>query len=227
MAGSDEHNKDGTQGAAGAAEAEPNGGGPANGGGAGAGAAGAEASGETPAIQVELLRGELEKAKADLAQRQDQYLRLQAEFENFKKRMHKEQSEQLKYAQLPLLKDLTLAMDNLERALAHIRTQGGAEAQGLAGGIELVAKQVRDTFDRFGMVRVKTAGAPFDPTRHEAVSVVETDEVPENQVLNEFQAGYMLHDRVVRPAMVSVSKRGAAGSPPGGSAAAAKGEAAG
>jgi len=158
-----------------------------------------------------LLREELDKVKGELDERMDAYLRLQAEFENFKKRMHKEQAERLKYAQLPLLKDLTPAMDNLERALAHIRTQGGPEADGLAGGIELVIKSLGDTFERFGMLRVKTADVPFDPTRHQAVSVVETDEVPENQVLQEFQAGYVLHERVVRPAMVSVSKRASGG----------------
>jgi molecular chaperone GrpE len=164
-----------------------------------------------PPSEADLLRGELDKVKSELVQRLDAYLRLQAEFENFKKRMHKEQAEQLKYAQLPLLKDLTQAMDNLERALAHIRGQGGAEAQGLAGGIELVIKHLGDTFERFGMLRMKAADAPFDPTRHEAVSVVETDQVPENQVLQEFQAGYVLHERVVRPAMVSVSKRAGGG----------------
>lgn len=178
-----------------------------NGAGEPAAAADQAAQPEQAPSEAELLREELDQVKGELAQRFDAYLRLQAEFENFKKRMHKEQAEQLKYAQLPLLKYLTQAMDNLERALAHIRTQGGAEAEGLAGGIELVIKHLADTFERYGMQRMKTADAPFDPTRHEAVSVVETDEVPENQVLQEFQAGYLLHERVVRPAMVSVSKR--------------------
>jgi len=188
-------------------------------GGNGSGEAGAAADGgdasAAPASEADRLRGEMDQVKAELAERYDAFLRLQAEFENFKKRMYKEQAEQLKYAQLPLLKDLTQAMDNLERALAHIRAQSGADAQGLAGGLDLVAKQLRETFEKFGMVRVKTAGASFDPTRHEAVTVTETDQVPENQVLQEFQAGYLLHDRVVRPAMVSVSKR-ASGAAAGG-----------
>ncbi len=176
--------------------------------------AAAQAEQAPPLSESDLLREELDKVNGQLTERFDAYLRLQAEFENFKKRMHKEQAEQLKYAQLPLLRDLTPAMDNLERALAHIRTQGGPEANGLAGGIELVIKQLGDTFERFGMQRVKTADIPFDPTRHEAVSVVETDEVPGNQVLQEFQAGYVLHERVVRPAMVSVSKRAGGGTDP-------------
>jgi molecular chaperone GrpE len=180
----------------------------------GAGGNGTQADGDgagAEANEADGLRVELDKVKAQLAERFDAQLRLQAEFENFKKRMYKEQSEQLRYAQLPLLKELTPAMDNLERALTHIHTQGSAEAKALAGGIEMVAKQIGDTFERFGMVRVKTQGAAFDPTRHEAVSVVETDQVPENHVLQEFQAGYVLHDRVVRPAMVSVAKKAGGG----------------
>jgi len=189
---------------------------PGNGGGNGT-QAGAQTGAEAPGAEtVESLRAELDTVKAQLAERFDTHLRLQAEFENFKKRMLKEQAEQLKYAQLPLLKDLTQAMDNLERALAHIREKGTPEAQGLAGGIEMVTKQMGDTFERFGMVRMKTQGAPFDPTRHEAVATVETDQVPEQRVVQEYQAGYILHDRVVRPAMVSVAKKaGGNGAPKG------------
>jgi molecular chaperone GrpE len=179
----------------------------ASGNGAGGNGIHSEEAETSPGGDTGGLQAELDKVRAQLAERQDSQLRLQAEFENYKKRIMKEQSDQLKYAQLPLLKDLTQAMDNLERALGHIRSQGSAEAKGLAGGIEMVAKQMADTFERYGLTRVKTQGVPFDPTRHEAVSVVETDQVPENHVLQEFQAGYVLHDRVVRPAMVSVSKK--------------------
>ena len=216
MAGPEE--KDSEMGAEGAMDADTNPGGNGLGGNGAHQEAGAAAAGTEPG-DAEALRTELDKVKTQLAERNDMHLRLQAEFENFKKRMYREQSEQLKYAQLPLLKELTQAMDNLERALAHIHSQGSTEAKGLAGGIEMVAKQMGDTFEKFGMVRVKTKGAPFDPTRHEAVSVVETDQVPDNHVLQEFQAGYVLHDRVVRPAMVSVAKKagvgGGAGETPG------------
>jgi len=210
MAGTDE--KDPTANAEGVAEtgAAPAG----NGHGGNGSEATTEEMAAAPPSELDLVRADLEKIKGQLAERTDQHLRLQAEFENFKKRMYKEQAEQLKYAQLPLLKELTQAMDNLERALAHIHSQGSAEAKALAGGIEMVAKQMGDTFEKFGMVRVKTQGASFDPTRHEAVSVVETDQVPDNHVLQEFQAGYVLHDRVVRPAMVSVAKKaGGSGAP--------------
>jgi molecular chaperone GrpE len=219
MTGTDE--KDPAPCAAGTDEAAMGDGEPRGNGGGDAQGEGAE--GEAGPDDAERLRTELDAVKAQLAERFDAQLRLQAEFENFKKRMLKEQAEQLKYAQLPLLKELTQAMDNLERALAHIRAQGSPEAQGLAGGIEMVAKQIGDTFERFGMLRMKTQGAPFDPTRHEAVSAVETDQVPEHRVLQEFQAGYVLHDRVVRPAMVSVAKK-AGGTATGGERAAAGGD---
>jgi len=223
MKESDEHKK--AQAEAAEAGPVPAGNG-AGGNGSQAGAAGAEGAAEAGAqaapSEVDLLRGELEQMQIQLAERYDAYLRLQAEFENFKKRMHKEQAEQLRYAQLPLLKELTQAMDNLERALAHIGSQGSQEAKGFAAGIELVVKNLGDTFERFGMQRLKTAGAAFDPTRHEAVSVVETNQAPDNQVLQEFQAGYVLHERVVRPAMVSVSKR-AGGAPAGADAESPKG----
>ena len=212
MSGTDEKDTaPGTEGEA-AADAKPGAEAPGGNGSGGNGSQGPpEGAGEAFPVpapsEADVLRAELDQVKAQLAERADAHLRLQAEFENFKKRMYKEQAEQLKYAQLPLLKELTQAMDNLERALAHIRTQGSPEAKGLAGGIEMVVKQLGDTFERFGMVRMKTQDAAFDPTLHQAVSVVETDRVPENRVLQEFQAGYVLHDRVVRPAMVSVAKK--------------------
>ncbi len=150
---------------------------------------------------------EVEQARAQAAENYEKFLRVHAEFENFKKRMHKDQAEAMKYAQLPLLRDFTTVMDNLERAVEHARKNSGTDLEGLVAGIELVIKQATDTFERFGMKRITAKGEAFDPTRHEAMAVVETTDAPENQVIEEVQAGYMLHDRVVRPAMVTVAKR--------------------
>lgn len=152
------------------------------------------------------MQADLDKARAALAEQYDKYLRLQAEFENYKKRAAREQAEQMRFVHLPLLRDLTAVMDDLERALQHGRG-GKADAAAVIAGVELVAKQMADTFQRYGMARIKAAGQPFDPNRHQAVSVVETGEVPENHVIEEFRPGYLLHDRVVRPAMVSVAKK--------------------
>jgi molecular chaperone GrpE len=152
------------------------------------------------------LQADLDKARAAVAEQYDKYLRLQAEFENFKKRMLREQSEQLKFAQLPLLRDLTAVMDDLERALQHGRGEK-VDSAAVISGVEMVAKQMGDTFQKYGMVRVSAAKLPFDPAMHQAVGVVETNELPENHVIEEFRPGYVLHERVVRPAMVSVSRK--------------------
>lgn len=165
-------------------------------------AQGAEAPAERLALEAELAT-----LRTQVAETNDKYLRLLAEFDNFKKRMRREHEEQLKYALLPLLKDITAPMDNLERALEHARQDNGEDAEGLCAGIELVLKQVADIFERYGMIRIKTAGEAFDPAVHEAMMLVESVDVPENQCIQEFQAGYVLRGRVVRPAMVSVSKR--------------------
>ncbi len=147
-----------------------------------------------------------EQAEAQLAALHDKYLRLQAEFENYKKRIHKEHAEALKYAQTPLLRDLIGIMDNLERALEHADQEPGDNAEAMRSGIEMVVRQLQGTFDKFGLERISAEGQPFDPTRHEAMTVVKTDAVPEDHVYQEFQPGYVLHERVVRPAMVSVAK---------------------
>ncbi|HEX7926106.1 MAG TPA: nucleotide exchange factor GrpE [bacterium] len=152
------------------------------------------------------LQADLDKARAAIAEQADKYLRLQAEFENYKKRILREQQDQLKFAQLPLLRDLTQVMDDLERALQHGRGEK-VDAAGVVAGVQMVAKQMGDTFQKYGMVRVPAAKQPFDPAMHQAVGVVETNEVPENHVIEEFRPGYVLHERVVRPAMVTVSRK--------------------
>ena len=100
--------------------------------------------------------------------------------------------------------------------MEHARNNAEQEVAPLLSGIEMVAKQLGETFERHGLQRIEAKGKPFDPNMHEAMSVVETDDVPENQVMDEFQPGYALHNRVVRPAMVTVSKakKGAAAEAP-------------
>ena len=138
---------------------------------------------------------------------QDKYIRLHAEFDNFKKRMSKEKSETLKYAQMPLLRDLTGVMDNLERAVIHAKNNENQDQQAFVAGVDMVTRQIGGIFERYGMVRIEAKGEPFDPTRHEAISVVEDAGIPENTITEEVQTGYFLHDRIVRPAMVMVSKK--------------------
>ena len=158
----------------------------------------------------------LEAAQITAQGNYDKYLRLQAEFENYKKRLAKERAESLKFAFAPLLQDLVGIEDNLKRAVEHARKNEGDGVEAILSGVEMVSKQVAEIFDRYGMTRIEALGKTFDPNLHQAMGVVETQEVPENQVMEECQAGYTLHNRVVRPAMVIVSKRaeGGAKGPP-------------
>ena len=94
--------------------------------------------------------------------------------------------------------------------MEHARNAPEEGMDGILAGVEMVARQMNETFERYGMTRIASVGEPFDPTRHEAMGVVETEDGPEDHVVDEFQAGYLLHDRVVKPAMVTVSKKGQA-----------------
>lgn len=133
----------------------------------------------------------------------DRYVRLAAEFENYKKRVQKDQAEYIKYANEKLLKDLLPVLDNLQRALQHAQTSNGAN--GLVQGIELTYKQYLDILSRFGVKPIPSVGLQFDPAVHQAVAVVEAQKGQEpNSVADEHEKGYYLHDRVLRPAVVTV-----------------------
>ena len=150
---------------------------------------------------------ELEAAKQLAEENYDKFVRFQAEMENYRKRVQKERVEDRKYAHLPVMRDLMEIVDNLERAMEHARNNSGEGVDGIVAGVEMVAKQLNETFERHGMKRIKSVGEQFDPTMHEAMGLVETDSAPENQVMEEYEAGYFLHERVVKPAKVMVSKK--------------------
>ncbi len=150
---------------------------------------------ELPSTQ-EVLETELQDTK-------DKHLRLAAEFENFKKRTTRERSESIKFSNERILKDFLSIVDNLDRALQHAKE--GSEGESLVQGVKLVHKQCTDLLARFNVTAVDAVGAQFDPVVHQAVSQVETDDHPENTVADEFQKGYRLHDRLLRPALVTVA----------------------
>lgn len=138
---------------------------------------------------------------------QDKYLRLAADFENYKRLAQKEQRDYSRFANESLLKELLPIMDNLERAIkaAKDASQGSGKADSLIQGVELTLKQFAEVLAKFGVQPVASVGQLFDPARHQAVARVESDQLPENSVAEEFQKGYLLHERVLRPAMVSVA----------------------
>jgi len=141
----------------------------------------------------------------ELSETQERVLRTAADAENFKKRLQREKEEQTRYANESLMRELLPVIDNLERALEH--SEAGADQGGLLEGLNMTLKGFLDTLTRFGCTPVETAGKPFDPNFHEAVSQEESADHEPNTVLRELQKGYMLKERLLRPAMVLVSKR--------------------
>ena len=133
----------------------------------------------------------------------DKYLRLAAEFENYKRLTQRDQREQIRFGNEQLLKELLPVVDNMERAIKAARTNGSDSA--LIQGVELTLKQLFGILAKFGVQAIETAGQDFDPSAHQAVSYGPSNDVPANKVLDEFQKGYRLHDRILRAAMVSVS----------------------
>ncbi len=137
---------------------------------------------------------------------QDRYLRLAAEFENYKKRAQKDQAEYAKYANERLLRELLPVLDNLQRALQHAQQSGGTN--GLIEGVELTCKQYLEVLSRFGVRPIPSVGQPFDPAVHQAVATVDPQGRAPNTIVEEYEKGYYLHDRVLRPAIVTVAASG-------------------
>jgi molecular chaperone GrpE len=133
----------------------------------------------------------------------EKYLRLAAEFENYKRLSQRDQRDQIRYGNEQILKELLPVVDNLERAIKAAKESSGGDA--LIQGVELTLKQLTSTLAKFGVSAIETVGHPFDPTAHQAVSQGPSMTVPERHVAEEFQKGYRLHDRVLRAAMVGVS----------------------
>jgi molecular chaperone GrpE len=139
------------------------------------------------------LAAKTEEAKAF----NDKYLRLAAEFENYKRMTQRDQRDQIKFGNEQLLKELLPVVDNLERAIKAARDdKGGSSA--VVQGVDLTLKQLSSSLAKFGVQTVETIGQAFDPATH-------SDTVPRDHVIDEFQKGYRLHDRILRAAMVSVS----------------------
>ena len=138
-----------------------------------------------------------------LKAQQDRYLRLAAEFENYKRLAQRDQREYARFANENLLKDLLPIIDNLERAVGFAKD--GHDKGGLMKGVELTLKQFNETLEKYNVKRFASIGERFDPSRHEAVARVDSRHAPEATVLQEHQPGYLLHERILRPSMVTVA----------------------
>jgi molecular chaperone GrpE len=153
--------------------------------------------------EVAALREQLEAAEKT----RDEYLKLaksaRADFENYQIRARRDRDEERRYAQMPLAHDLLAPLDNLERATAAAKQAG--EKGALAQGVTMVVSQLLDVLRRHGITPIEAQGQPFDPNLHQAVLQVPSEEHPANTVVQVLETGYMMHDRVLRPARVAVS----------------------
>jgi molecular chaperone GrpE len=167
---------------------------------------------EGEAAEAEALRGEL-------AALQEQMVRLQADFDNFRRRTLKEREEAHQYGHENLVKDLLPTVDNLDRAIEHARTSDGGDFESMLQGVELVQRELLGALALHGMSEIEAGNVPFDPNVHEAMAQREDDSVPVNTVVEVLQKGYRLRDRLLRPARVIVSTQ-AEGADEGGAQAA-------
>ena len=149
----------------------------------------------------------LETSEKAAEEAYDRFLRVSADFENFKKRSARELADFRKYANEALIREMLPVVDNLERAIASM--VDNASASSFIEGVDLTLKEILKVFEKCVVKPIDAIGKPFDPTFHQAVMQREADDKPENTVLEELQKGYTIHDRLLRPTMVVVSKTAA------------------
>ena len=149
------------------------------------------------------LREQLEAAIAERDANREQWLRSEAELENYRKRVRKENEELLKFQSLFLARDLLPGLDNLDRAITAAEESGNVED--LMQGIRMVSQQFREVFSRHAIEAISAKEQPFDPNLHEAVQQIPSADHPPMTVLEELETGYRMHDRVIRPSKVLVS----------------------
>ena len=138
------------------------------------------------------------------------WLRAEAELENVRKRMRREMEENRKFASLPLFRDVLPVMDNLQRAISS--AEQNESSTGLLDGVKMVAQQLATVLEQHNCRPIRAEGETFDPNRHEAIAQAPSDQHPAGTVMQVVQAGYQLHDRVVRPSQVMVSQGAASSS---------------
>lgn len=148
----------------------------------------------------------VESLKKEAAENHDRLLRVAAEFENYKKRAAREMNDFKKFANESFVRAMLPVVDNLDRAIESSSTDKGVN-NSMVEGVNMTLKEILKVFEQFGIKRFESTGNTFDPSLHQAVMQEETDSFPENTVSKELQKGYMIHDRLLRPAMVVVSKK--------------------
>lgn len=156
---------------------------------------------EEPSPDWESLLAQQQQINEELTNRLS---RLQADFDNFRRRTRKEAEEITRFGSEQVILSLLPVLDNFERALAA--AEGKPELTQFAAGMEMIFRQLQEALEKSGLAVIPTAGEPFDPEKHHAVAQVETDEFEEDMIVDEIQKGYTLHEKVLRPSMVRVAK---------------------
>ena len=161
---------------------------------------------------VKTLEDALAQAQTDARENKDRMLRMAAELENFKKRAAREQDDLRKFATENLIRQLLTVVDNLERAIESANAEN-ANVQSVVDGVSLTRSEVMKILEQQHVVPINALGESFDPAFHQAMCQEPCSDAPPNRVIKEFQKGYLIHDRLLRPAMVVVSTTGACGAP--------------
>ncbi len=157
--------------------------------------------------QEEDFRTRLEAREKEAAENYDRYLRAVAELDNYRKRAARDKEDAIKYGNEKLIKDILPILDSLDRALqqaSDLSAKNNFEA--FQQGLELIHTQILGCLERHGVVKIAAKGEEFDPEKHQALMQVETPEIESNRVVDEYESGYTLHGRLLRPSKVSVSK---------------------
>jgi len=157
-----------------------------------------------PDMQLSDLQQQVDSLTREKASLYDQLLRRAAEFENYRKRTERERSENYNRARADVILELLPVIDNFERAMSSLE-KSVDDAKGLRHGIELIHKQFKDALSKFGLQEIEAVGKAFDPNVHEAVTMEATDQHEENTIIEEFERGYKLGDRLLRPSKVKVA----------------------
>jgi len=149
---------------------------------------------------------EIERMAGQLVENRDKYVRLLADFDNFRRRAHKDRQDVILYGHENLVKDLLSTVDNLDRAIEHAHQSDGGDLASLLQGVELVQRELYAVLAQHEVRVIDAEGSQFDPSLHEAMAQVQDDSVPANTVIEVLQKGYQLRDRLLRPARVVVAK---------------------
>jgi molecular chaperone GrpE len=158
-----------------------------------------------PDPEINQLRARLAEEEKKATANYDKYLRTVAELDNYKKRAAKEKAETIKYGKEDVIKDILPFIDSLDRALEH--AESNTDIQAFKEGLKLIQDQLLCCLKRHGVEKIECAGKEFDPNFHEAMVQIESEGHEENKVINEFQRGYLLNGRLLRPSKVSVCKK--------------------